>query len=348
MRKVLFEIPAIHWKIHGFGLMLCLAFLAAIFLAEWRARRSKLDPDWVYDLAFWILVGGLVGARGFYVAQYWGKHVRSWVDIFAIWEGGIVLYGGVLGAAIAGLYRAWKLRLPVLAMADSIAPAVALGLAIGRLGCFLNGCCYGDPCELPWAVEFPSESPVWYHQVRDGEIVYPASNAKAPWRSYSEVLDRNGQIDRIVREVENPARPERPVVVRRLVENPITGLQEPLTVRVVSASVHPLRVHPTQLYSVIDGLLLMALLLGYFPLRRTDGELAALLLIVYPISRFLIEQLRGDEPAFFLGLTISQNVSLVLLAFGVVFWVFLRHKPAIRHADQEVATVPAAASVSSR
>jgi phosphatidylglycerol:prolipoprotein diacylglycerol transferase len=73
MRQVLFEIPGLGLKLYGFGLMLCLAFLAAIGLAAWRARRERLNPDWIYDLAFAVILGGLVGARLFYVVQYWGS-----------------------------------------------------------------------------------------------------------------------------------------------------------------------------------------------------------------------------------------------------------------------------------
>ena len=73
MRPVLFEVPGLHLRINGFGAMLCLAFLAAIALAAWRARHARLDPDWVYDQALAILLGGMVGARGFYLVEYWNS-----------------------------------------------------------------------------------------------------------------------------------------------------------------------------------------------------------------------------------------------------------------------------------
>ena len=88
------------------------------------------------------------------------------------------------------------------------------------------------------------------------------------------------------------------------------------------------RLHPTQLYSTIDGLILLLLLSAYYPLRRRDGEVMGLLMITYPITRFLIEHLRNDEGVFFAGLTISQNISLALLAGGLLFWFRLWRSPA--------------------
>jgi phosphatidylglycerol:prolipoprotein diacylglycerol transferase len=105
-----------------------------------------------------------------------------------------------------------------------------------------------------------------------------------------------------------------------------------------------LPVHPTQIYSAIDGLILTLLLLAYFPIRRRDGEIMALLMVTYPLSRILIEYLRNDEAAFFAGMTISQNISLALLAFGLLYWYRLSFLPLERHADiREV--VPSAAAV---
>lgn len=261
--------------IYGYGVMFCLAFLFASSLAARLARRVKLDPEIVLDLAFYILIGGVVGARGFYAWEYWGTKIKSFSDVLWVWEGGIVLYGGVLGATAAGFLFWLKKRFPLLPTLDVAAPAIALGVALGRLGCFFNGCCYGDRCSLPWAVRFPKDSPPWIDQVKHRLI--PESAALA------------------------------------------------------------LPIHPTQLYSVIDGLVLMALLLTYFPIRRRDGEVMALLMVTYPISRFLIEFLRSDEPAFFAGLTVSQNISAAILLAGLAFWTYLFRQPATRHADLTVA-----------
>jgi phosphatidylglycerol:prolipoprotein diacylglycerol transferase len=95
-----------------------------------------------------------------------------------------------------------------------------------------------------------------------------------------------------------------------------------------------LPVHPTQLYSALAGLAVLAVLTVYYPRRRRDGEVMALLMIAYPISRFLIEILRGDEAPFVAGLTISQTISVLLLPCGLVFWSYLSRLPAVRYADQ--------------
>ncbi len=286
MRQVLIEIPSIHLKIFGFGLMLCLAFLGAIGLAHWRARRARLDPEWIFDLAFGVMLGGIIGARAFYVWQYWGTdRMRGWSEVFRIWEGGLVFYGGMIGATIGGLIIAVRRGMPILAMMDVVAPSVALGLALGRIGCFLNGCCYGDPCDLPIAMRFPPGSPPWWHQALDAER-RPTDQwiPGITWELLEQV--RQGQIP------------------------PGTAWSAP--------------VHATQLYSAIDGIVIMLLLLAYSKVRAHTGQVMALLLISYPITRTLIEYLRGDERAFFAGLTISQNVSVIIFGIGLVMWLWLQ------------------------
>ena len=272
MQQVLFTIPILGGiKIFGYGMMLFFAFLGSTYLASWRAAKEKLDPELLKDLALWVFVGGLVGARLFYVIQYWGDRVRSIGDIFRIWEGGIVLYGSIMGGTAAFFAYRFVRPFPLRPYLDVVAPSLALGIALGRIGCFLNGCCYGDQCDLPIAVSFPRESP--------------------PWRS-QEIL---GMIP--------------------------------------STAARSLPVHPTQLYSAIDGFLLVALLSAYFPLRKRDGEVMAMLMVTYPITRFLIEYLRNDEGAYFAGLTISQNISVALFVWGIWFWRYLSRQPLERYAD---------------
>ncbi|MFO0953158.1 MAG: prolipoprotein diacylglyceryl transferase family protein [Isosphaeraceae bacterium] len=108
-----------------------------------------------------------------------------------------------------------------------------------------------------------------------------------------------------------------------------------------------LPVHPTQLYSTIDGLVLMTLLLAYYPLRNRDGQVMALLMVTYPVTRFLIEHLRSDEHVFFAGMTVSQNISVALILCGAAFWFWLSRQPRGLYADLEgpvdLPGVPAAA-----
>jgi phosphatidylglycerol:prolipoprotein diacylglycerol transferase len=272
MKPVLFRIPGLGVSVYGFGFMVVVAFYSAMLLAAWRSRREKLDPGVIYDLAIWILIGGIIGARLFYVVEYWGEKVNSFAEIFRVWEGGIVFYGSVFGAT-AGffLYRVFR-PFPILATLDAIAPAVALGIALGRIGCFLNGCCYGDECSLDWlAVRFPAYSPAWMAERAQGLIARDAPKS--------------------------------------------------------------LPLHPTQLYSAVDGLVLLGLLSAYYPLRRRDGEVVALLLLSYPISRFMIERLRNDEAPFLGGMTIAQVISVVVFAAGLFLWSYLAGRPERRLVD---------------
>lgn len=271
MRQVLFEVPGVGVKIFGYGLMLFFAFLGSMHLAARRARREGLDPEVVYDLALWVFIGGILGARGFYVAQYWGTQIRSFWEIFEIWKGGIVLYGSIFGGTLTFfLYRSLR-PFPLLPMLDVVAPALAFGIAIGRLGCLLNGCCWGDSCDLPWAVQFPRDSPPWNAELARG-LIHPDAARSLP-------------------------------------------------------------LHPTQIYSTIDGMILLILLNAYYPLRRRDGEVMGLMMICYPITRFLIEDLRGDEGIFAAGMTVSQCISIGFFVFGLLYWGFLLGSARGRYAD---------------
>jgi phosphatidylglycerol:prolipoprotein diacylglycerol transferase len=155
--------------------MIVAAFCAGLALAVWRSRRERLEPAVMYDLAIWILVGGIVGARLLYVGEYWGETVQRFSDVFRIWQGGLVLYGSVFGAAAGfAAFRASR-RFPVLATLDALAPSVALGVGLGRIGCFLNGCCYGAFCEMPWlGFKFPRDTPPWVSQRARGLIAASA------------------------------------------------------------------------------------------------------------------------------------------------------------------------------
>ena len=144
--------------------MLLVGITSGVGMAMYRARQGGLDPEIILSLAIWLVVCGVVGARLFYVTEYWdesfaGKSPRdTLLEIANIPEGGLVIYGGLIGAAFGFVVFVAKHRLPLLAMADLIAPSMAIGLAFGRIGCFLNGCCYGGETDLPWHVTFPKFS----------------------------------------------------------------------------------------------------------------------------------------------------------------------------------------------
>ena len=257
MQQVLFELPG-GFKIFGYGMMLFLAYVVGVNMTAWRARKGHLNPQFAFDLATWLFIGGLVGARAFFVIQYRDRF-DSFLDIFKIWEGGIVFYGSLIGGTLALVVFWFVKRFPFLPMTDAIAPALCIGLAIGRFGCFLNGCCYGDRCELPWAVQFPPGSAPFNDQVTEG-VLSASASASLP-------------------------------------------------------------LHPTQIYSTIDGFVLLFVVLTFWPLRKADGHAMALYFMLYAVTRFLIERLRNDESAQYMGMTISQLISLGGFAFGAFLWV---------------------------
>jgi len=142
--------------LHSYGLMLAVAFLAGMAVVERLAGPLGLNRDRILDCALVIMAAAIVGSRAFYVLSHLDDYRLNWWSILAVWEGGLTFYGGVLLAVPAAVLFMRRHRLPVWTMADLIAPAFALGVGFGRLGCFLNGCCYGKPSSLPWAVRFPS------------------------------------------------------------------------------------------------------------------------------------------------------------------------------------------------
>lgn len=151
----------LHWQfihIRSYGLMLAIAFLVGTWIALAEARRLRLDEDRVLTVILVALVGGVLGARLLYVMEHIAEFRRDWGSVLALWQGGLTLYGGVVGGTLGGLVAARRVGLPMWITADALTPSVALGTMFGRIGCFLNGCCYGRPTHLPWGVVFPPDS----------------------------------------------------------------------------------------------------------------------------------------------------------------------------------------------
>jgi len=145
--------------IRWYGLMMAAAFFAGLWTATRRARLANIPGDIIADVTLWLMAGSIIGARIVYVTTYWKQEFagQPFREVFMIQHGGLVYYGGLIGAAVFGIgYLAWK-TLPVWKIADILAPSIALGSVFGRIGCLLNGCCYGRACSLPWAIHFPSD-----------------------------------------------------------------------------------------------------------------------------------------------------------------------------------------------
>ncbi len=163
MHPVLFYI----WKfpVHSYGLMLALAFLFGIWLSSYRAKKNNLDPDAITDVGFYIIISAILGARLYYVALHFDQfrdNLWSIINPFqegSIGIGGLVMYGGLIGAILAGLIYFKVKKYPFLPYADAVAPGVGFGIFLTRIGCFLNGCCYGAPYDGILSVSFPLESP---------------------------------------------------------------------------------------------------------------------------------------------------------------------------------------------
>jgi phosphatidylglycerol:prolipoprotein diacylglycerol transferase len=144
------------FKIHWYGVLVAVGFLLGIWTASRRALRVGIAAEKIIELGPWLLIGAILGARAFYVLSYWqvefaGKPI---INIFKV-RTGLVYYGGLIGASLATIIKAVLSKMPLWKLADILAPSIALGHAIGRLGCLMTGCCYGRACDLPWAIRFP-------------------------------------------------------------------------------------------------------------------------------------------------------------------------------------------------
>lgn len=272
----------------GYGMMLFVGFSTATWLAARRAESVGIDRDIIWDMIGWVLVPGIIGARIVYLMQYGdlvfaGKSgVQLVVAAIALWDGGIVFYGCVIGGSVGLYLYSRKKQIPVLELADVIAPSLFVGLGFGRIGCFLYGCCYGAACSLPWAVQFPSDSMTFERFV--------ARSAETG----EKLFDADGVL----------------MTVQELRNVP------------VDTTVTTLPLHPAQLYSSALAFLLAAFLMWNFRRRPFTGSVIALACILYPVNRFVLEIIRDDEPGRLgTGLTFSQWLSLGLCVSGcVLMW----------------------------
>ena len=168
------------WPLHTYGVLIALGFILGIAQAVWEARRTGFDEEHVLDMGFWALVSGMVGARIYFIAVNWREyfvdHPWTYVDqlhrnipsVLAVWQGGLVFYGGAIGAVLTFFWFANKRGLQVGRFADILIPGLPLGHALGRMGCFAAGCCWGDGAfhmdgpqvvaDFPFAAQFPRES----------------------------------------------------------------------------------------------------------------------------------------------------------------------------------------------
>ncbi len=302
MYQTLFHLPWLGTPIYGYGLMMVVAFLACQWLAARLAAQRGLDPEVFVNATLIALVAGVVGSRLSHVLENLHDYTRPDLPVWRnawnmvnIRSGGLTLYGGLILAAPVVFYYFVRRGIPGRAAVDIGAPCIALGIAVGRIGCFLNGCCYGADTALPWAVRFPYASNAYVDQFTG---------------STGEHLDH--------------------VPPPQLLTDADTGVRlvsadqaraDPV-LRPYAAAERSNPVHPTQLYSTFNSLLIMALVLAYIAGPHPGGRGLALLLLLEGPTRFLLELLRVEPPV--LGpMSLSMVLGLVLFAAGAALWFAL-------------------------
>jgi phosphatidylglycerol:prolipoprotein diacylglycerol transferase len=145
-------VGGVHFSI--FGLIAAASLLIGYWITALEMRRLKIPSEILPNLALATLLSSFLCARLFFVGLNWQEYVKKPVEIFFVWEGGLVLYGGILGALLGGFLYCLATKRSFFMLADPIALGVSLGLALSRLGCLALGCCFGKPTHMPWGITF--------------------------------------------------------------------------------------------------------------------------------------------------------------------------------------------------
>jgi phosphatidylglycerol:prolipoprotein diacylglycerol transferase len=320
----LFEIPLIHLTVKSYGLMMVIGFLAAVSLIRRLSLKITPDPQFITNAALYSLMGGIVGARLFFVIHYRDRFAEHPLDVFKIWQGGLELLGGVVLAVAIILFYLRYHKLPIRRYLDILAVGLMLALAFGRLGCFLNGCCYGKPTDLPWGVRSPYGSFAYLSQTEPDL----ARNRSEPQLKlpdeYFGYEDEHGQWYAGLK--------------------PYDALDEEQKAEVTRGKYRCLPVHPTQLYSsAVAAVCFVILFLFWKRVQKAEdlggprklfakqGCVFPLMFVLYGISRFSLELLRDDNPFEFAGLTISQLIGLGMIALGLSLMVLFQSLKSVPH-----------------
>jgi phosphatidylglycerol:prolipoprotein diacylglycerol transferase len=305
MRPEIFRIPFINHPIYGYGLMLVIGFLCAAQLARFLARRCGFNGDHFVNAGLLALASGVIGARLSHILESLADPANTefarnshslrenlWA-MLNVSSGGLTFYGGFVLATPILMYYAIRKRIPLLKGMDIIAPCLMIGLAFGRIGCYLNGCCYGEECTVSWGAAFPYGSNAFVEQYENGEINVPPelTDAKHPLH--------NG-------------------LPRLLTKEEIRG--DPALEQLADQQ-RAKPVHPTELYSAFNSFLAAGVLVAFFSLAPVPGRVFALMLLLEGASRYILEMLRVEPPVF--G-TKTQSFSMILSAafvvIGVIMW----------------------------
>jgi prolipoprotein diacylglyceryltransferase len=333
MHQILFHIPGTSIPVYGYGVMLVVGFIAGMYLAQFLARRSKLDPEIFANAAILALVTGVLGARLSHVLENLPEYTRGDITVWQnflnainIREGGLTYYGGFLLAFPSlVLYALWK-KLPLPLGMDIVAPCLMVGLAFGRIGCYLNGCCYGAACSPQLGVEFPYGSDAYITQFNKNQLQQPVPRELIRDHcALGEYMD---------------AQP-----------TPLAQIQEPMTgylfAKVDSNTLkkwdqiqkeghtaladkqHANPVHAAEIYSSVTAFLIAAFLLAYFTLPHVPGRVFAAMMMIEGVFRYVLEMLRVEPAVIGRGTkyltslppqTYSMVVSFILVIGGAALW----------------------------
>ncbi len=151
------------FELRSYGMLLAISFISGIYLALHRARKGSINCNYVKDLSIIIVLCNITGSRCLYVITHLNEFKGYWLDVINPIQSsgyiGIAGIGGMVFSLMALIVYCLIKRLSVLKMCDLLTPSFVLGSVIGRIGCCLNGCCFGKPCHLPWCSIFPADSP---------------------------------------------------------------------------------------------------------------------------------------------------------------------------------------------
>ena len=254
MLPVLFELGPI--TVYSYGVLLAASYLLALYYAVRRARQAGLDASRVLDFGIYIIISAQVGAKLLLLIVDFDHFWRQPAEIWTLLRSGGVFYGGLVLAFLVGLWYVRKYRLPVWPVADAVAPSIALGHVVGRLGCLLAGCCYGRPTTVAWGITFTDP--------------FAAANVGTPLH---------------------------------------------------------VALHPTQLYDAGAELLILVLILATERFwRRRAGWTFWIYILLYGISRFVIEFYRGDPRGATMGFSTSQWISMALVPIAAIMIAVLWRK----------------------
>lgn len=329
--------------IRGYGIFLVLGVTSAVLLAAYRSFRAGISPDLIYALTPWVFIGGIGGARLFYVIQYRDQFfvpsiVQTIKNVMAFTEGGLVVYGSFIGGFLTFLIFTWRHKVSVLRLGDVIVPCLFLGVFFGRIGCLLNGCCYGGRCDDNWmSLYFPPLSAVYQEQLTSGELLGMTIAAgtgaitKVDTDSVADELGiragdvyEAGDFDRRPFENADPGLPSEEVVPGWVMR--VSGKTYRLSPKELPA--RALAVRPAQLISSTSSLILCALLCALSLFIRRVGALMFVGFMAYAVLRFLLEWVRVDEGGQFnTSLTISQWVSIAVFSASLIGVTWLYKKP---------------------